>query len=348
MSITVNVVMGGPSAEHDISLLSGREVLANLNKKRYKLRAVVVTIDQEFYYCDIKEKIPSLKEFSRVEKSIYFIGPFKPYSCKKIWVDCDVAFLAVHGSFGEDGILQGYLDTLKIPYTGSGVFASSIAMNKIATKFILEQNGIKTPPYYIAGKDYPHVTWQFLADKFGYPMYVKCPQSGSSRLMARVDCGAGLGTKLEEFQKYSPNILIEKGINGTEFSCAVLELPNETLKALPPIEIRPIKSNYFSFSAKYEDGGSEELIPAPQSKELLDKIKELAIKCHKILGCRGLSRTDMILSKADNELYVLELNSLPGLTSHSLLPKAFIAEGGTYQELLDILIEVALKNPIAP
>jgi D-alanine-D-alanine ligase len=347
MPIRVNVVMGGPSAEHEISLLSGREVLVNINRRKYSARAVVISIDQEFYYCDIGKRIPTVEEFLEPGKSKNFKGPFKPYASEKIWKKCDVAFLATHGSFGEDGLLQGYLDTLLIPYTGSGVFASAVAMNKIATKFIFEQNGIKTPPFYVAGKDHPEITWRFLAEKFGYPMFVKCPQSGSSRLMTRVDCGAGLGTKLEEYQQYSPEILVEKGISGPEFSCPVLDMPDGTVKALPPIEIRPIKGNYFSFKAKYEDGGSEEIVPAPRSRKLLEQIQELSLKCHRLLGCRGISRTDMILGD-DGTLYVLELNSLPGLTANSLLPKSFKAAGGTYKELIDLLITVALKNPITP
>jgi D-alanine-D-alanine ligase len=347
MPIRVNVVMGGPSAEHEISLISGREVLTKIDRKRYSARAVVISIDQEFFYCDTTGKIPPIEDFAAPHKSKYFKGPFKPYNSEPIWKRCDVAFLAIHGSYGEDGLLQGFLDTIMVPYTGSGVYSSAVAMNKIATKFILEQNGIKTPPFYIAGKDHPEITWKFLADAFGYPMFVKCPQSGSSRLMTRVDCGAGLGSKIEEYQQYSPEILVEKGIQGPEFTCSVLEMPDGSVKALPPIEIRPKQGNYFNFKSKYEDGGSEEIVPAPRSKKLIVQIQELALKCHRVLGCRGVSRTDMILGK-DGVLYVLELNSLPGLTANSLLPKSFKAAGGSYKELIDIMIKVALKNPITP
>ncbi|HMD67379.1 MAG TPA: hypothetical protein VKF42_00775, partial [Chitinivibrionales bacterium] len=250
MPLRVNVVMGGPSAEHEISLLSGHEVLKNINRKKYAARAVVISIDQEFFFCDITKKLPTVDELAEPAKSKHFKGPFKPYASEAVWKNCDVAFLAVHGSFGEDGLLQGYLDTIMIPYTGSSVFASAVAMNKIATKFIFEQNNIKTPPFYVAGRGHPEVNWKFLADKLGYPMYVKCPQSGSSRLMTRVDCGAGLGTKMEEMLQYSPEILIEKGIRGPEFTCPVLEMSDGTVKALPPIEIRPLKANYFNFKAK--------------------------------------------------------------------------------------------------
>jgi len=347
MSIRVNVVMGGPSAEHDVSLLSGREVLLNIDRRRYAPRAVLITVDQEFCYCDIRSRVPTIEEFVTSVKDKNFRGPFKPFSSEEVWERCDVAFLAAHGSYGEDGLLQGFLDTILVPYTGSGVFASAVAMNKIATKFILDRNGITTPPFYISGKNHPEVTWQFLAEKLDYPMFVKCPQSGSSRLMARVGCGAGLGTKLQEYQQYSSEVLVEKGIKGAEFACPVLEMPDGVVRALPPVEIRPIKSDYFSFAAKYEEGGSREIVPIRRSRKLICQLQELALRCHSLLGCRGVSTTDMILGE-DKVLYVLEVNTVPGLTANSLLPKSFKAAGGTYRKLVDIMIQVALKNPITP
>ncbi len=335
--------MGGPSAENEISLKSGKEVLENIDKKRYKVRAVVITKKLEFFYCDLGKTVPPEKELASPAKSNAFKGPFLPQSSSAVWDKCDAAFLAVHGSFGEDGVLQGFLDTLSIPYTGSGVYASACAMNKIASKFIFEQNGLKTPPNCIAGPGHPEVTAKTLAKRFGFPMYVKCPQSGSSRLLARVDSQASLLKTLKEFAPFSPDILIEQEIKGPEFTCPVLEFPDGSIKALPPIEIRPLASEFFSFSAKYQDGGSQELVPAPRPQKLLRQIMATAEKAHRILNCQGVSRTDMILGK-DGKLYVLELNSLPGLTSHSLLPKSFIVSGGTYKGLIDILITTALKK----
>ena len=345
MPLHVNVIMGGPSAEHEVSLKSGREVLGTMDRKRYSVRAVAVTKDLRFYYCDIKTLIPSLKELSSPEKSRLFKGPFLPGGSLAVWSKCDVAFLAVHGSFGEDGLLQGFLDTLKIRYTGSGVFASALAMNKIASKFIFQQNGIMTPLFCIAGIAHPEITVEYLEKKFGYPLYVKCPQSGSSRLMARAASRRDLTASFKEYQKYSAELLVEKEIKGIEFSCPILEYPDGTEKTLPPIEIRPIAGSYFSFKAKYQDGGSQELVPAPRPQKLLRQIQSIALKTHKLLNCRGVSRTDMILGN-DGKLYTLELNSLPGLTANSLLPKSFRAAGGTYPELIDILIHSALKKPL--
>ncbi len=148
MTIQVNVVMGGPSAEYEISLKSGREVIANLDKNKYRIRAVIVTKSKEFYSCDIKDTIPSPEEIAAPEKSNLFSGPFLPSNSSSIWNNCDTAFLALHGEFGENGIIQGYLDTLGIPYTGSGVYGSAVAMNKIASKYLYIQNGLACSPLF--------------------------------------------------------------------------------------------------------------------------------------------------------------------------------------------------------
>jgi len=345
MPIRVNVIMGGPSAEHEVSLKSGREVLKNMDPKRYAVRAVVATRNLKIFFCDIKKSMPSVEEFASPEKSKRFKGPFEAFASLPVWKNCDVVFLAVHGSFGEDGLLQGFLETIGLRYTGSGVFASAVAMNKIATKFIFEQNGIATPPFAIFGKGHPETSVASLEKKFGYPLYVKCPQSGSSRLMARVESRKDLLARLKEYRPFSPEILIEKEIKGIEFSCPVLEYPDGSNRVLPPVEIRPVASDYFSFKAKYEDGGSQEIVPAPRPAKLLKKIQEIALKAHRVLNCSGVSRTDIILGK-DRKLYALELNSLPGLTANSLLPKCFRATGGTYPKLIDVLIQSALKKPI--
>jgi D-alanine-D-alanine ligase len=138
--VRVNVVMGGPSAEYEVSLNSGREVLSNLDRNKYELRAVVVTKDKKFYYRDITESVPDAAALAEPQKTMS--GPFLPCDCKEIWENCGAAFLALHGEFGEDGVIQGYLETLSIPYYGSGVYASAVAMNKITTKFLYELNGL--------------------------------------------------------------------------------------------------------------------------------------------------------------------------------------------------------------
>lgn len=337
----IAIVMGGPSAENEISLLSGREVLQNCDRDTYDLRAVVVTSDKQFYYADIGSSMPSLEELTHPERSSRFAGPAKGYHSQSVWAGCDAALLAMHGAFGEDGVIQGYLDTFGLPYTGSGVYASAVAMNKIATKIIFERYGLHTPPYSLCGKRHPEVSIETVARDRGFPCFVKCPQSGSSRLMGRAQTLEELKALVEELSNESDELLVESAISGIEFSCPVLHLPDGSVKALPPIEIRP-KTVFFDFTAKYTTGASEELVPAPRPSELLRRIEEVAIRADAILGCKGISRTDMILQ--DDVLYVLEINTLPGMTPNSLAPKSFKAQGGTYPQLLDILIQSALHQ----
>jgi D-alanine-D-alanine ligase len=346
MKLRVHVVMGGPSAEYEISLISGHQVLLHLDTNKYDVRVVIITQDRRYYTRNIQPgAIPSLEsirapgELAPPYASTDFSGPFSASDSMHLWKDCDVAFLALHGEFGEDGRFQGFLDTLGIPYNGSGVFASALAMQKIMSKYVFLQNGLDTPPFSVYGKNNPETTIEYLELKHGFPCFVKCPQSGSSRLLGRAVDSKSLIALLQEFEPHADDILVESSISGIEFTCPVLEYPDGSIKALLPIEIRPKVSEFFDYEAKYSSMGSEELVPAPRSADILAEIQRIALKTHTALGCRGVSRTDIIYSC--DTYYVLEVNTLPGLTTASLLPKSFAAAGGTYQELLDILITTA-------
>ncbi|MFW5775401.1 MAG: D-alanine--D-alanine ligase family protein [Chitinivibrionales bacterium] len=336
--MNVNVIMGGPSAEHEVSLSTGREVLLHIDRNKYTPRAVVITRDKAFY-CSTGTAIPSPEALADPASSEDFFGPIAITDSDIIWKDCDVAFLALHGEFGEDGLIQGFLETINIPYTGSGVYASAVGMNKITVKQLCEQFGVGTAPYTVFTSSDPHTRIEKLENKHGYPCFVKCPQSGSSRLMGRADTREQLQGFLEEFSRLTNMILVESAVNGDEFSCPILSMPNGTFKPLPPVLIQPVKDTFFDYEAKYTSGACKEIVPAPCSKDLTRRIQQTALAVHTFLGCRGMSRTDIIVS--DDRLYVLEINTLPGLTSNSLAPKAFSAQGGTYSELLDILIQSA-------
>ena len=349
MKLQVNVVMGGPSAEYEISLISGHQVLLHIDKEKYAVRAVVITKDRRYYYSDIQpdavvslESIQALGACAAPYTASGFAGPFSASGSADIWKGCDVAFLALHGEFGEDGRFQGYLDSLDIPYTGSGVLASALAMQKIMCKYVFIQNGLDTPPFSVYGKHNPETTIESISAQHGFPCFVKCPQSGSSRLLGRAQDTASLKALLTEFQPHADAILIESSVTGVEFTCPVLEYPDGSVRALPPIEIRPKISDFFDYEAKYSNKGSEELVPAPREQSVLAEIQRIALKTHTALGCRGVSRTDIIFS--NGKYYVLEVNTLPGLTEASLLPKSFAASGGTYPELLDILIYTAMHR----
>jgi D-alanine-D-alanine ligase len=345
MTIRVSVIMGGPSAEHEISLRSGLEVARNLDQKAYTVSAVAVSHQKEFFYSSPAHTAAlTIEDLLAPASSEKFSGPLTPARSDEIWKTCDVAFLALHGSFGEDGVIQGFLDTIGVPYTGSGVYASAVAMEKTASKFLYINNGLDVPPWSVYGSVSPKTTIDTLEKKHGYPCFVKCPQSGSSRLMGRAHDRQSLEKLIAELAPHADRLLVESSIDGIEFSCGVIEKDGNLL-ALPPIEIRPKKSRFFDYTAKYSSGESEEIVPAPRPAALLDRIKTTALAAHRIIGCSGVSRTDMIY--ANDTLFVLETNTLPGMTPASLLPKEYKAIGGTYSELLDTLIHSALEKKSA-
>ncbi|HEX7511149.1 MAG TPA: D-alanine--D-alanine ligase [Chitinivibrionales bacterium] len=344
MKLPLAVVMGGVSAEHEISLLSGHQVLVNLDKSKYEIRAIIITKNNRYYYRDLIGGVaPSLEAIEALDglaspfRSHDFKGPLTPHDGCEVWAPCKAAFLALHGDTGEDGRIQGFLDVLGIPYNGSGVLASALAMNKILSKYLFLQNGIPTPPFSVYGRSHPETSVELMASRHGFPCFVKCPQSGSSRLMDRAADRERLESLLVEYSASADEILVETAVQGPEYTCPVLEYPDGRVEALPPIEIKPRTAAFFDFNAKYADNGSEEIVPAPCGAALTKRIQDSALKAHTLLGCRGVSRTDMILN--GDTLYVLEVNTLPGLTANSLLPKSFKSLGGTYPELLDILIQ---------
>jgi D-alanine-D-alanine ligase len=218
-------------------------------------------------------------------------------------------------------------------------------MDKVASKYLFVNSGLTVPPWSLYGQAHPETTARSIAEKHGFPCFVKCPQSGSSRLMGRAVDTASLERLLAELSPHADRLLVETAIKGVEFSCGVIEKDGGEPTALPPIEIRPKtpgQEGYFDYTAKYTDGGSDEIVPAPRPAKLCERIKDAALTAHRAIGCSGVSRTDMIC--ADGTLYVLETNTLPGLTSTSLLPKEFRAAGGTYPGLIDILLRAALAK----
>lgn len=342
MKQIVAVVMGGPSAEYDVSINSGLEVLRHIRYDGREVRCVVISRKGELFYAEsTPDTLPSEADLVNPGATPRLKGPFALRNPRQVWDNCDVVFLATHGSFGEDGIIQGYLESIGIPYTGSDVYSSAVTMNKVTSKFLYLQHGLSVPPYILYGPQYPDNTFSDIAEKIGFPCFVKCPQSGSSKLMGRAANQDELKTYIDDFIGISPQLLIEQMVTGSEFTCGVLEDHTGALTALPPVEIRP-KATFFDYTAKYTAGASEEIVPAPQPKELLERIQRIAVKAHSLLKCSGISRTDMIYN--DDTLYVLETNTLPGLTATSLIPKSYGATGGTFTQLIDVLIKQALTR----
>ena len=294
----VGVLYGGLSAEREVSLKSGKAVGLALQESGYLV--TLIDVDRQVF-----EK---LKE-SRVE----------------------VVFIALHGTYGEDGTIQGVLEYLKIPYTGPGVMASSIAMNKVMTKRVLISHEILTPDYTVpsdCGDD-------IAVPPGGYPLVVKPVAEGSSLGMSIVTGSEQLPKALAEARSFSPQVMIESYIPGLELTAAVLGD-----EALPLIEIRA-RGGVYDYQAKYTKGYSEYLVPAPIDAEICRKVQELARASARALGCtRGAVRVDFRLDM-ENRPYVIEVNTVPGMTETSLLPQAAEAAGMNFTTLIDRILQGA-------
>jgi len=249
-------------------------------------------------------------------------------------IDC--AFIALHGPFGEDGRVQGMLELAGIPYTGSGVLASALAMEKAATKKILAGAGILMPGHIILKKDYQPAELKSVK----LPVVVKPLGQGSSVGISIVEKGEDLPGALKKSFRFEPSAMVEEFIPGREITAAVLG--NKKPKVLPLIEIRPKVSRFFDYRAKYEVGGSDEICPAPLPENLAEKIREAAVRAHRILDCRGVTRSDFIL-KGDKP-YFLEINTIPGMTKTSLVPQAAAKAGIPFPALLDELVKLAISG----
>jgi D-alanine--D-alanine ligase len=244
----------------------------------------------------------------------------------------DVAFLAVHGTHAEDGAIQGLLELLHIPYTGSGILPSALAMDKFATKALLQQHDVLTP----AGEK---LTRRTDAVTLRAPLIVKPNAQGSTVGLTFVETDDQLSDALDKAFAYGDEVLVEEWIRGTEISTPVLDG-----EPLLPVEIAPA-SGFYDFESKYTPGATLEICPARLAPEISERARQLALKVHEIVGCVGATRTDMIVH--GEELFVLEINTLPGMTSTSLLPNSAAAMGISFHELCRRLVEDALRRDAA-
>jgi len=296
----VGVIMGGISSEREVSLNTGREIVNNLDKNKYEVIPIVI---------DKKEDI--------IEKT----------------KDIDFAFIALHGKFGEDGIVQAVLETLNIPYSGCNPLASGICMDKGITKSILKTAGVNTAEWLTA-RSIDELDLKKIAE-IGYPVVVKPNSGGSSVATTIVRDENDIRDAVIGALKYDDEVMIEKYIKGEEITCCILDG-----KLLPVISIKP-KSHFFDYTSKYADDGADEIIIELDSP-VKEKVEEAVLKCWKYLKCSVYARVDIIIGEDD--IYVLEINTLPGLTKNSLFPKSAKAYGLSFGELLDKIVELSIRD----
>jgi D-alanine-D-alanine ligase len=302
------LIAGGKSSEREVSLKSGTQVYEALNKAKYDIRRYDPLTDLE----RLVREAPEL----------------------------DAALIIMHGRGGEDGSMQGLLDLLEIPYQGSGVLASALAMNKELSKTVYQQAGLKIPRALVFERA-TTPSPQGIVAALGLPVVIKPVHEGSSIGISKAATLEGLESGLAMAFTLDNRVLVEEFIQGTEVTGGVLG--NAQLQALPLVEIIPAsKYDFFDYEAKYHAGASQEICPARLDADLTRRAQECALTAHRALGCRGYSRTDMLIK--DGEIYVLETNTIPGMTATSLFPQGARAAGLEFPALLDTLIDLALEK----
>jgi len=305
--LALALISGGISSEREVSLNSGKQVYAALNKDKYDILPY-----------DPKTDLGQLvTDADRI----------------------DAALIILHGPYGEDGTVQGMLDLLDIPYQGAGVLGSALAMNKVVSKRLYALAGLPVLPDVVIQKGQAF-SIDDIAAELGLPVVIKPATSGSSIGMTIVKTAGDLKAAIEKAFRYDAEVLIEKFMAGTEITGGVLG--NDNPETLPLVEIIPGDGyEFFDYEAKYKAGATKEICPARIDAQLTGQAQEYARKAHLALNCLGYSRTDMILSGAD--LYLLETNTIPGMTATSLFPQAAQAAGYSFSALLDRLVELSLE-----
>ena len=348
------ILFGGMSGEHEVSLLSAASVLNHIDQAQYTVHLIGITKKGQWLYCGRSDLGPLPTELSHwQDQSRPVILPPDPTYHGYIFPEApndvhyiDAIFPVMHGTRGEDGTLQGVLELSGIPYVGSGVLASAMAMDKVVAKQICARHHIPQCDFDWVEKH----QWQAdregvlarLESKFSYPVFVKPANMGSSVGINKARTKEALIRSVEEALRYDRRVIIEEFINGREIECAVLG--NTSPLAAIPGEVVSAKE-FYDYDAKYDDSlGSSIHIPAQIPPEKQEEIRALALKTYEALGCRGLSRVDFFLTVPDQRVLLNEVNTLPGFTNISMYPKMWLHMGLSYSQLIDRLIALALEE----
>jgi D-alanine-D-alanine ligase len=357
--IRIGVLYGGRSGEHDVSLCSAASVFSALDRNKYEVTAIGIDRDGRWYVQD-KPQIISDKDFGRklaLKKSgMWLVNHFEQKNKLHLYdlknknkeVVVDVVIPVLHGTFGEDGTLQGLLELAMVPYVGADVTGSAVGMDKDIAKRLLNQAGIPVVPFVTVNKQ----RWQENANakiimkkaltKLGLPVFVKPVCTGSSVGVKKVKKKEMLAQAMNFAFQFDTRVMIEKAVDCREIECAVLGNENPAASILG--EIIP-SHEFYSYEAKYIDPeGAKLIIPAQIDKSLATKIRKTAVEGYMALGCSSMARVDFFLDRKTNKFYLNEINTIPGFTSISMYPKLWEATGLKYSDLLDKLIVLALDR----
>lgn len=326
-------LFGGPGVEKAVSVLTTREAMPNFSNQ-FQILPIFITAEGQWAIADTyvaPEAAWTTAEALMAQKGMPESMGFDVLTEH----DPELVFIGLHGEYGEDGVLQNTLREYGLAFIGSDSEASSLAMDKAKVFQLLQDEDIATPEFLEVGEHSDEELLAF-AGHVGYPMFVLPADRGSSIGVYKVSEEKDLLAAVNKVKEVSPRVLLSQGLNGMEVSCGLLVTSPTELTALPPTEIIPSSDHsFFDYESKYKKGESEEITPARLSEEVMKKVQDTAKRVHHLVGADGYSRVDMII--VENEPYVLEINTLPGMTSTSLLPQQAKAAGVSYSDLLTIL-----------
>lgn len=359
--LRVAILFGGRSGEHEVSLMSARSILDVIDHEKYSVTEIGITIDGDWYVGENVWEAFRKKDLTNLSRAVIFPEPSRRglYRIVETYqgeflesvTDLDVVFPVLHGTFGEDGTLQGLFEMADIAYVGAGVLGSSLGMDKGIFKDIMHTHHIPVVDWFVTTRDeIENQIEQVIrraVDSWGFPVFVKPANLGSSVGVSCCKASSDLLEGLKDAARYDRRVVVERGLVAREIEVSVLG--NENPRVSIPGEIIPSR-DFYSYESKYIDDDSELLIPAPISPELTEQVQSLAIQAYRAIDCAGMARVDFLLTKAEqgglpkDTLFLSELNTIPGFTMISMYPKLWQACGLPYATLIDQLIELALER----
>jgi len=349
--LQVGVLFGGRSGEHEVSLMSARSVLSALDPEKYTITQIGITHEGAWLSGDnvleamLAGKTDDLTPTTLLpdpsRRGLYTIVDAK---CEHL-SEIDVFFPVLHGTFGEDGTLQGLFELAEVAYVGAGVLGAAVGMDKGVFKDVMKANSIPVVDGFVVSRSQLQTRIEAILDEAAeiafYPLFVKPANLGSSVGVTKCRSRSDLYEGLLEAARFDRRVLIERGINAREIEISVLG--NDNPRASIPGEIRP-EADFYSYNAKYHDDRSELFIPARIPEDTAEQMREIAIKAYRAIDCAGMARVDFLLDRESGEFYLNEVNTIPGFTQISMYPKLWDASGLPYPELIDRLIELALER----
>jgi len=352
--IRLGVLFGGRSGEHEVSLSSAHSVLNTLDPDKYIVTQIGITLEGDWLVGeDVLTALKNRTEENLISavmlptpsrSQVYSVETVQGNEILKVFADLDVIFPVLHGSYGEDGTMQGLFELNNLAYVGAGVLGSSVGMDKALFKDVMIANHIPVAPSILVHHSELTAMDRVLerVEKFGnYPLFVKPANMGSSVGITKCRDIEETAAGIQEAARFDRRVLIEKGINAREIELSVLG--NQIPRVSIPGEIRPT-AEFYSYEAKYHDDTSELLIPAPISQEQAELLQDYALRAYQAIDCEGMARVDFLMDKDTDEIFLNEVNTIPGFTPISMYPKLWEASGLTYAELIDELIRLALER----